>query len=266
VDRAQRRAQVERSLHALYIANPHATLRDEDSQKVEEVAALLDEIERVAAGKGRDVRLLVDAASGKAPVGLIAAELVLQGARHRWRVVVLERDPVRVEACQTALTRRRSIVPVEIRAGDVADPALWPEEPDLVVGLHACGAASDAIIDRATGARTRRLLLVPCCYGAAPRSRRPPAVAIPGQRVAASLAEALEIPRHALVGRAFARALIDAERTLRLEAAGYETEVVELVSPRVTPFNLLWRARRVRQPQRSRAAADRLARLRGSGP
>ena len=40
----------------------------------------------------------------------------------------------------------------------------------------------------------------------------------------------------------------------RLEAAGYETEVVEFVAPTITPHNLLWRARLVREPRRMAAA------------
>jgi hypothetical protein len=48
--------------------------------------------------------------------------------------------------------------------------------------------------------------------------------------------------------------MVDAERTWRLEAAGYETEVVEFVGPSVTPYNLLWRSRLVREPRRMEAA------------
>ena len=55
---------------------------------------------------------------------------------------------------------------------------------------------------------------------------------------------------------------IDAERTLRLEAAGYATEVVPFVPPTVTPHNLLWRARRVGEPRAMADAAERLERLR----
>ena len=48
--------------------------------------------------------------------------------------------------------------------------------------------------------------------------------------------------------------MVDADRTWVLEAAGYQTEVVEFVGPTVTPHNLLWRARRVLEPVRMAAA------------
>jgi hypothetical protein len=57
--------------------------------------------------------------------------------------------------------------------------------------------------------------------------------------------------------------LIDAERTLRLEVAGWETTVAALVPPTVTPHNLMWRARRMREPNRMREAAQQLRALHG---
>jgi hypothetical protein len=133
----------------------------------------------------------------------------------------------------------------------VGDPRWWPDEPDVVIALHACGAVSDTVIDRAIAVRARRLLVVPCCTGNA---------------ASADLAaRTLGIPSHAGVRRAFVEAIVAAERTLRLEAAGWETEVVPFVSPTVTPYHLLWRARRVGEPRRMANAAEDLARLRGGG-
>ena len=86
----------------------------------------------------------------------------------------------------------------------------------------------------------------------------------PFSPLAEAHAERIGVPRHAEVRRRFVMSLIDAERTLRLEAAGWETTVAALVPPTVTPHNLLWRARRMREPQRMREAAAHLARLRGS--
>jgi hypothetical protein len=128
---------------------------------------------------------------------------------------------------------------------------MWPDAPDVAVGLHACGAASDAIIDSATAKGAKWILLVPCCYAS-------------GVKFAEARADALGIPRQSEVRRRFVMALVDAERTLRLEAAGWETTVVPFVPPTVTPHNLLFRARRVREPSRMREAAARRTLLLGS--
>jgi Methyltransferase domain len=238
-------AAVEQALQAIFIAVEGTSLRREDRKKAVELAALLSELSSL--GKGR---LLVDAAAGKAYVGVLAAELL--GVT---RVLVLEREPSRIEAARAAARHLGDRAQIEIRAGDVADPSIWPDEPDAVAALHACGAASDAVLDAAVRSRARRLFLVPCCY----------ASAVPFAAAAAERADRLGLPRHAEVRRRFVTALIDAERTLRLEAAGYETTVVPFVAPTVTPHNLLWRARRAGEPTRMREAAARLQRLRSEG-
>ena len=260
---------VERVLHALFIAVANTTLRREDRKKAVEVAAFLEAL-RPHVGKGR---LLVDAAAGKAYVGILATALLGVERLH-----VIERDAARADACRLAFDRLpawqaapetttetttetkvetkvetgpKSATELQIVVGDVADRGAWPARPDVVAALHACGAASDAILDATVAAEARWLLLVPCCY----------ARAVPFAPVAEAAAERLGLPRQAEVRRRFVMSLIDAERTLRLEAAGYETTVLPLVPPTVTPHNLVWRARRVHEPRRMAEAAARLARL-----
>jgi hypothetical protein len=79
-------AAVEAALHRLFIGTDGTSLRKEDLKKAREAAALLDMLARVV----RPGRLLVDAAAGKAYLGLLAVELL--GVA---RVHVIERDPRR---------------------------------------------------------------------------------------------------------------------------------------------------------------------------
>ena len=249
-------AEVERWLDVLYIAAEGAGLRDEDRRKAREVAAMLREIAQVARLVSRRSPLvLVDAAAGKSYVGLLAAKLVLEPTGRTSSVVTLERDPRRVGLSQLALDRLGTSVPVECRVGEIGDAINWPEQPSIVAALHACGPVADQVIERTVGSRARALLLVPCCT-----SRTVPAAVR-----AEAEAEHRGIPRHAPVRRRFIQALVDADRTWRLEAAGYQTEVVELVGPTVTPHNLLWRARLVGEPVRMAATRHALERLR-EGP
>jgi hypothetical protein len=225
-------------LHRLFIDSAGAGLRKEDEKKCVEVGALLGELGRVRRGG-----LLVDAAAGKAPVGLIAAELL--GFE---RIVVIERDRGRAEACRMAAARLERRVAVSVREGDAGDPTLWPSLPDAVAALHACGQASDRIIDAAVRVRARFLLLAPCCYDRE----------IPFARTAAEAVARAEVSRHAEIRRRMETSLVDAERTLRLEAGGYRVEVVQFVAPTVTPHNLLWRARWAGEPvAMARAARKR---------
>jgi hypothetical protein len=232
---------VREALHRLFIAAADGGLRIEDEKKCVEVRALLAELGRVRRGG-----LLVDAAAGKAPVGLIAADLL--GFES---LVVIERDEGRVAACRAAADRLARRAEVRIRAGDAGDPTLWPSQPDAAVALHACGPAADRIIDAAVRSRARLLLLAPCCYGEG----------IPFARAAAAAVARADLCPHAEIRRRMEAALVDAERTLRLEAGGYRVEVVQFVPPTVTPHNLLWRARWAGEPVAMARAAERLKRL-----
>ena len=248
--------EVEDWLERLYVVAEGASLRAEDQRKAVLVHALLAEITRAVSKIGRAHELaIVDAAAGKAYVGWLAAQLVLRRLGRGGRVIAIEREASRVASSRAAAARLELegvAAAVECRCGLVADRALWPDEPSIAVALHACGSASDDVIDAAIGKRARAILLVPCCTG----------VGVASEARARATAELLGCPRHAAVRRSFAEAWVASERTLLLEAAGYETEVVAFVAPTVTPYNLLWRARRVREPTRMDEAAKRLARMR----
>lgn len=240
-------AEVERWLTDVYVAAEGASLRDEDRRKANEVAAMLDEVERaILRASRRSPLVLVDAAAGKSYVGLLAAKLLLEHDGRESRVVTIERDPQRVAASEIARARLAPRVPVECRTAAVSDPAAWFDaRGSVVTALHACGPAADAIIERAVASEARALLLVPCCTSRG----------VDDAVRAEAAADRRAIPRHAPVRRRYVQAMVDAARTWRLEAAGYETEVVEFVAPTVTPHNLLWRARLVREPRRMARAA-----------
>ena len=173
---------------------------------------------------------------------MLAVELL--GFQH---LVVIERDARRLEDVRRATKKLTREAKVELREGDVGDRSLWPASPSAVTALHACGPASDAVIDAAVASEARWLLLVPCCYGHE----------IPSWGAANAQADRLGVPLHAEVHKRFVWSLVDAERTLRLEAAGWETTVVPFVAPTVTPHNLLFRARRLKEPRRMADAARR---------
>lgn len=236
--------EVRAVVHRLFIACDEASLRKEDEQKSRELAALLSRLARIKRGAH-----LVDAAAGKSSVGLVAAELLPIG-----QLTVLERDARRVDACRAAQQRMTRALSIDVRHADVADAGAWPEAPDAVVALHACGPAADLVIDQAIRSRARRIFVVPCCYGAS----------IPFASRAASLLAETGLVADDLLCRRIRASLIDMERKLRLEAAGYETDLDEFVGATVTPHNLLFSARHTGEAVRIARAGGRLASLRGA--
>jgi len=217
---------VEQALRSLWLAD-QGELRREDLKKAREVTALLGALARISPGK-----LIVEAAAGHAYLSLLGAELL--GWRRLW---LIERDPQRAARARRIaadLIGRHADLSVEVREAEIDDLRAWPAAPDVVVGLHACGAASDALIAAALERRAKHLYLVPCCY----------ARDLPGCARAEALADSLGIARQAEVRRRFVTAVVDSERIGRLQAAGYEVTAVPFVPPTVTPHNLLLRARR----------------------
>lgn len=225
-------------MHRLFIAAPDTSLRKEDEQKCKELAALLPWL-----AKHRRGAHVVDAAAGKASVGLVAAALLPIG-----RLTVIERDVQRVAACRDAASRLERELVIDVREGDVGAAEAWPEGPDVVVALHACGPAADLVLEGAIRSRARSVLLVPCCYGETVRFRAAADKAIENMGFVADV----------LLRKRMTMSLVDLERKLRLEAAGFQTEAEELVAPTVTPHNLLLAGRRTDSAVRIERARARL--------
>lgn len=232
---------VQATLHRLFIEETGAALRKEDLKKSRELAALFVHLARIKRGAH-----LVDAAAGKASAGFVAAELLPLG-----HVTVLERDAARIATARAVMKRVRGSVTVDVRHVDVGEDGAFPDEADAVVALHACGPAADAIIDAAIRARARQVFLVPCCYGST----------VPFRSDADAKVLGLGFVADDVLRRRIGAAFIDLERKLRLEAAGYETDIEEFVAPTVTPHNLLFVARRMLSDVRMARARTRLAAL-----
>jgi len=224
-------AVVEALLARLYLGG--GAPRNEERKKAHEVVgllALLHGAVKQPVPRGT-ARVLVDAAAGHGYVGLCAAALL--GWRH---VVVIERDPDRVERVQAAAAKLDVQLQLVVRTATLAidAPTPIPMQADVVIALHACGPATDGVLAAATSAHARWILCAPCCYGAA----------VPGWHEAHAKADALALPHDAQVRGRFCASLIDGGRLDRLHAEGYEAQLVAFTAPSVTPHHLAFRARR----------------------
>ena len=222
-------AEVGRVLADLFGAAP--------PRKVAQVAALLAEVEPRVAGGARE-HVLVDVACGKSYVLHALAAL----ARPRARYIGVDRAPQLIDQCRAAAARIG--MAATFFTGEIAAAPL-PERPDVLVALHACGAATDEAIAAAVRLRVRHALIAPCCH----------------LRPERAFASAMGLPPHGVLRGRLSDALTDARRALQLETAGFEVTAVEFVAATVTPHNLLLRARYVGPTGRAERARDALARL-----
>jgi precorrin-6B methylase 2 len=237
---------LEALIHRIAIGGEGLRLRDEDRKKVRELGALLPELARELS---RPSPLMVDAACGSGWVAIATLALVVPNAR----AVAIELDPKKAERART-LARAADITTLEVRTADVCEVSAWPEKPDLVVALHACGAATDSIIERAAGAHARSVVVVPCCV----------ASSLPLARAAVERSAQIGLPKSGVVRRRFIEAFVLGARLLRLESLGYSTEAVPFVGETVTPYNIALRGRRHGDRERAARAALDLETLVGS--
>lgn len=214
-------------LHRIVVRVPGAKLREEDRRKAAELLGILTELDRILPA---DNGVLVDAACGRAYVGIAAAVLLRPGLQ----VIGIEAEPRRAALARTAADA------LGVRADIRCEPltaARLVSAPTVLVALHACGPALDAALTLAISAEARHILAVPCCHQKNPEMDK------------------LFLHRGVLRAR-LDRDMQDHRRALRLEAAGWVTESVEVFPARVSPQNLLLRARR--DPNTNRQERARL--------
>ncbi len=117
------------------------------------------------------------------------------------------------------------------------------ERPDIVISLHACDTATDAVLDFAINNRAEVILATPCCHHE-----------LSERLECDSLAFIADVP---LLRQKLCSAATDALRLLRLEAAGYRTDATELIDPEDTPKNIMLRGYLRRNMSRSARDAAR---------
>lgn len=129
-----------------------------------------------------------------------------------------------------------------------ADGHTLPDQPDVVLALHACDTATDDALAVVARTNARAALAAPCCHHDLQR-----------QLTAAAKAGATP-PSHygSLVGEAilrqrFADVLTDAMRADLMRLVGYRVDVVEFIDSRHTPRNTMLRLRRGSSTQQVQA-------------
>ena len=104
-------------------------------------------------------------------------------------------------------------------------------QPTLCMSLHACDTATDLAIYTGIRSRSAAIFCVPCCQKELLNSD----FNIP--------ALSGNILSHGLLKARFSDLMTDALRVLLMEANGYETTLIEYISPLDTPKNIMIKGR-----------------------
>ena len=117
--------------------------------------------------------------------------------------------------------------------GDIADYE-GMNQVDMVVTLHACDTATDYALAKAIGWDASVILSVPCCQHELNKQ-------IKNEELSPLL-------KYGLIKERTAALFTDAIRGNLLEAAGYQTQILEFIDMEHTPKNILLRAVRKQKP------------------
>lgn len=104
-------------------------------------------------------------------------------------------------------------------------------QPTICMSLHACDSATDLAIFTGIRSRSAAIFCVPCCQKELLSSD----YSIP--------ALSRNILAHGLLKMRFSDLMTDALRVLLMEANGYETSILEYISPLDTPKNIMIKGR-----------------------
>ncbi len=134
-------------------------------------------------------------------------------------------------------------------AGGIGTARPFPDDepPHLVLALHACDTATDDALTRAVRWQAPVVLAAPCCHHDVQRQI--------GQGPGAPWPYAA-LTRQPILRERFADLLTDTLRAAVLRMMGYRVDVVEFVSSRHTPRNVMVRAVRTGSAPRDEVLAE----------
>jgi hypothetical protein len=227
-------------LQVIGMRTERGEVRADKRRKYEQVFRLIDQVIDLL-GKPLPKRKLtiLDCGCGKSYLSFALNAYLSRECDRRCFVYGVDANPERIRQAE-ALRERSGFANMEFRT-EAVRAFRAPEPIDLLLSLHACDTATDEGIAKGLELGARAMLIVPCCHREVlTQMRDHPLAALAGHRL--TLARAAD-------------ALTDGLRALALEAAGYDTRVIEYVTPLSTPRNLLIRA--AHRGRRNPAALER---------
>ena len=218
-------------LRLLGICDKNGRIHDKMQAKYRQINSFLETVGDIADRLPRDRRVLVyDLCCGKSYLSfalyfylekILGLEVEMLGAD-------LKRDVI--DYCNSVATES-GMKNLRFVCGDITSLGL-ERDPDMVVSLHACDIATDIVLAHAIKSGAGIILSTPCCHHELFASAKSIGVA---DRLGFVFS-------HSMTSQKLCETLTDSLRIKTLEAYGYRTDAIELVTPDDTPKNLLIRA------------------------
>jgi len=241
-------------LHSIGILDGQGKIRNDRIRKYHQIDRFVELIEPslTELARSADKLTVVDMACGKSDLSFVLNYYLRDKMGKACQFIGIDRAPGVVDA-STKRAERLGYRNMRFQADDLAT-AVLPDPIHVAISLHACDIATDLALYRAASAGAKLIACVPCCQ----RELLASDYKMPGLEHS--------VLAHGVLKARMADILTDAMRLLILRGSGYETRLIEYVSPLDTPKNLLLIANWTGRPdQKARQEYEALVKTCGSG-
>lgn len=217
---------VEPFLIALNISDKNGRVHDKRQPKFRQICRFTEYIRDAAEKLPKTGTIYVaDLCCGKSYLSF-AVYHYLTAVLHREVIMdcVDRKESVMTECAEIA--KKLGYTGMHFTCGDIFE-FMPSQRPHMVISLHACDTATDAVLEVAMKTGAGIILSTPCCHHDMNRRLDCPTLSFIGERP--------------MLRQKFCDAATDALRLLRLDAMGYKTDATELIDPEDTPKNILLR-------------------------
>ncbi len=169
---------------------------------------------------------VVDCACGKSYLSFVLNYYMTEVLKIRTRFTGIDYNPGVIESSQK-MADNLGYRNMEFIQGDIRT-LTTRQKPDIVMSLHACDNATDMALSFGIRNEAKLITAVPCCHAE--------------MNTKYSYEPFEAILKHNILKRRIADTLTDGLRCVILESEGYDTTIMEYVSPLETPKNLMIKA------------------------
>jgi len=180
--------------------------------------------------KRKETIYILDCACGKSYLSFVLNYYIREKLNHPCEFLGLDWSESVIESSKE-LAEKLHYTNMKFEQCDLSNYRSNSFRPTICMSLHACDTATDMAIYTGIQSRSAAILCVPCCQ----RELLNSGYSFP-------LLEK-NILRHGLLKTRFSDLLTDALRVLLMEANGYETTVIEYISPLDSPKNIMIKGR-----------------------
>ncbi len=230
-------------LKVIEIADADGQIKPSMRGKYNQVNELLREIDLLLGTPTTTKPLtIVDCGCGKAYLTLAAYAYLTQAKGFHVTMIGIDRNESIIASARKMADRLCCSQEVTFQACSITEAEI-PNQPDLVMSLHACDTATDDALIMAIQKQAAKILCVPCCQHELHNALQK------GDAMRAVL-------RHGILRERLADLLTDTFRAQVLRIMGYKAKVIEFVSAEATARNILIRAERGPRPGISEAVGE----------